>query len=106
MLADVTPTQILFGANATAQGYSANTSASTSVKVRFTNDGSAPVTPTLNSTIIPGGFGFYVANPSLGEGTDSKGAYLDINSSPQNSGLGFDDFSVITHPLLGGAIRL
>jgi hypothetical protein len=101
--ADVTPTQIVFGANASAQGYSANTAASTSVKIRFTNDGSAAVTPTLNSTIIPGGFGFYVANPSLGAGTDSKGAYLDINSSPQSSAHGFDDFSPLP---TGGTQRL
>ncbi len=58
------PTDITFGTNATTQGGFAQQRASTSVSVTFTNDGPTAVDPVLHSSIIPGGFGFYVGDLS------------------------------------------
>jgi hypothetical protein len=73
-------TTIDFANNATSQGFAANTSTSTSITINYT---SLSATPTLISTIIPAGFGFYVANtvgnPSLVPGSTSVG---NINLSP------------------------
>ncbi|MDB5481663.1 MAG: hypothetical protein JWO83_2716 [Caulobacteraceae bacterium] len=82
----ITPSDIEFYNNVTTadSGSIVSLSASNQLKVTFTNDGSAPVVPVLNSTITPGGFGIYTANPTKNP-TYSPVTHLigDINQSPE-----------------------
>jgi hypothetical protein len=80
----VTPTDIVFADNATTQGSLSHLSTATSVNITFTNGGSAPIVPTLQSEIIPGGFGIYVADPGLNP-TFAGGLVGDVNQSPQSA---------------------
>ncbi len=93
--ANLTPNDIVFGNNVTAEGRFSSVTASTQITITFKNDGSSAVTPKLQSTIVPGGFGFYVAAPG-GNVTQSgrNGSIADINQTPQNTGAGFDSFGV------------
>jgi hypothetical protein len=59
----VTPNDVVFADNTTTQGYNASTTATSTVTVTYVNGGAGSVTPKLQSTIIPGGFGFYVDTP-------------------------------------------
>ncbi len=108
--AAITATDIAFGANTTAQGFHASATARTSVAVTFTNDGVNAVTPTLHSSITPGGFGIYVANPSLGSSSRIYEGPENINESPQQNGYGFNDFSpsdpfATSHRLAGASFK-
>ncbi len=82
--ANVLPDEIDFANNVSAHGFYANVTATTTVKVTYRNDGTTAVVPTLKSSILPGGFGFFMAdagaNPTLGNG----GRLGDINQSPQS----------------------
>lgn len=68
---------ISFANNAAVTGQLARTSVGTSIDVSYRNGGSSPVAVTLDSSIIPAGFGTYVANPS---GNVMGG---DINHHPE-----------------------
>ncbi|HLZ82775.1 MAG TPA: PEPxxWA-CTERM sorting domain-containing protein [Caulobacteraceae bacterium] len=84
----ITSTDISFYNNVTTLGARTVSSLSTSnqLNVTFTNDGSAPVTPVLQSTVTPGGFGIYTMDPTQNP-TFSSGKVLigDINQSPEYS---------------------
>jgi hypothetical protein len=95
--AQVTPTYITFANNATSQGDYTATVASTTVVVDYTNGGAASVTPVLNSTIIPGGFGFYVDDQTKNP-TATGGAVGDINQSPQAADAIFTDANQFGEP--------
>lgn len=56
------PNNILFTNGVTANGGYNYSTTTTSIKVTFTNDGPLAVRPQLESTIFPGGFGFYISN--------------------------------------------
>jgi hypothetical protein len=86
--ADVTPTEISFANATTTQGYFASTSATTSVTVTYTNNSAAPVTPTLQSTILPGGFGLYEGNPA-GNPVATGFGVNDVNQTPLATGASF-----------------
>jgi hypothetical protein len=85
----VTPTDIEFADNTTSQGFDAVTTATSTVTVNYTNGGSTPVTPSLQSTIVPGGFGFYLDQPISS----------DINESPQAVSATFDSFNGYANPV-------
>jgi hypothetical protein len=95
--ADVTPTDIVFADNATSQGFIASTSTSTSVVVNYANGGPGTVTPTLQSTITPGGFGFYVDNPA-GNPTEVGEGVSDVNQTPQSNTATFDSINESSNP--------
>ena len=90
--ADVTPTEISFANNATSQGFVAYTSTTTSVAVTYQNGGSTSVTPTLRSTILPGGFGFYMDDP-VGNPTLNGTSVGDVNQTPQSRAATFNTIS-------------
>lgn len=54
------PNDIEFSNGATSDGRYIYTSTTTQIQVSFKNDGSVAVSPQLVSSIVPGGFGFYV----------------------------------------------
>jgi hypothetical protein len=60
----ITPSDIIFGDSAITLGTLSSITTSTDVNITFTNQGSAPVVPTLQSQITPGGFGLYVGDPN------------------------------------------
>jgi hypothetical protein len=95
--ADVTPTDIRFADNATAQGDGQYAITSTTVTVTYTNNGTTSVTPTLQSVIEPGGFGFYeddlTRNPTFtGNGTG------DLNQTPQSATATFNSYNGYNSP--------
>jgi hypothetical protein len=83
------PKEIQFANGATASGLYAYSSTTTSIAVKFTNDGAVAVVPQLQSTILPGGFGFYVG--------DTSGCQIFSTASCSQvtpaSGLGFKDLA-------------
>lgn len=83
------PNDIHFANGATSSGPFTFSTTSTSIAVSFRNDGPAAVTPQLQSTILPGGFGFYLG--------DTSGCQVfNTASCPQAaaaSGLGFKDLT-------------
>jgi hypothetical protein len=100
--ANVTPTEIDFANNATTQGYKlsgslvtpAFTTASTSINITYTNGGTKAVKPKLQSSILPGGFGFYVDNPAANPAETFYGVG-DVNQAPNsNTGI-FTDFTQV-----------
>jgi len=62
--ANLQPTEIDFANGATATGPYQYSTTTTSIAVTFTNNGPTAVQPQLQSTITPGGFGFYVGDTS------------------------------------------
>jgi len=83
------PNNIQFANGATASGLYAYSTTTTSIAVSFTNNGAVAVVPQLQSTILPGGFGFYV-------GDTSSCQIFSTASCPQvtpASGLGFKDLT-------------
>ena len=83
------PNEIHFANGATSAGAYTYSSTTTSIAVSFKNDGPVAVTPQLQSTILPGGFGFYVG--------DTNGCQpFTTASCPQvtpASGVGFKDLT-------------
>ena len=80
------PNYIAFANNATiagGAGIGSSITSSTSIAVTFTNTTGSSITPTLESTILPGGFGFYAGDLS-GNPTLSNGVVGDINLTPQS----------------------
>jgi hypothetical protein len=72
------PNYIAFANNATiagGAGTGSSITSSTSIAVTFTNTTGSSITPTLESTILPGGFGFYAGdftgNPTLKNGVSA-----------------------------------
>jgi archaellum component FlaF (FlaF/FlaG flagellin family) len=90
--ADVTPSEITFANNATSQGYVSMTSSSTVVSVTFTNNGSTTVDGSIDSTILPGGFGFFMDSPQDNP-TLSGNAIGDVNQTPPSSLATFQNIS-------------
>lgn len=87
LASEITADSIDFYNNATTVGAGSPnniTSASNTLKVTFTNTGSAAVVPTLDSTITPGGFGIYTIDPTQNP-TFSSGKVTigDVNKSPE-----------------------
>ena len=87
--ADVGPDEIDFADNTTSQGFIALTTASTSIDVTYTNGGSRTISPTLRSTILPGGFGFYLADVSRNPTASGPYAISDVNQAPENTSASF-----------------
>ncbi len=87
--ANVGASEIDFADNTTSQGYTAYTSASTSVDVTYTNGGGLLLHPTLQSTIMPGGFGFYMADVTRNPTHQGGLAFGDVNQSPEATGASF-----------------
>ncbi len=81
--AQIRKNEIVFANNVTAQGI-ATVNSHTSISVTFTNDGVNTIQPHLLSSITPGSFGLYVADP-----TGNTSGNGDINKAPQNSGATF-----------------
>ena len=80
----VTPTEIQFANSATEAGSVSAVQTATSVQVTFTNGGSTAIAPTLQSDILPGGFGVYVGNPNLNPTYDaSTGTVGDTKQTPE-----------------------
>ena len=80
------PNYVAFANNATiagGAGLGSSITSSTSIAVTFTNTTGQSITPTLESTILPGGFGFY-AGDLTGNPTLSNGVVGDINLTPQS----------------------
>jgi hypothetical protein len=82
----VEPNYVAFANNATiagGAGIGSSITSSTSIAVTFTNTTGQSITPTLESTILPGGFGFYAgdltSNPKI-----NNGVVNDINLTPQS----------------------
>ena len=82
----VDPNYIAFANNATiagGAGLGSSITSSTSIAVTFTNKTGQSIAPTLESTILPGGFGFY-AGDLTGNPTLNNGVVGDINLTPQS----------------------
>jgi hypothetical protein len=81
------PDYIAFANNATiagGAGLGSSITSSTSIAVTFSNTTGQSITPTLESTILPGGFGFYAGDLS-GNPTLNNGVVGDINLTPQST---------------------
>ena len=96
--ADVGSDEITFADNTTSQGYIALTTASTSIDVTYTNGGVRTLSPTLRSTILPGGFGFYLANVSRNPTASGPYAINDVNQSPENTSASFGGYLAYSSP--------
>ena len=80
----VTPSDIEFANGATQLGSLTATETATSVQITLKNTGSTAVTPTLQSDILPGGFGVYVGDPNLNPTFDhSTGVTGDALQTPE-----------------------
>ena len=98
VVSDLTPNDIIFANNASAEGNFASVTSSTSLAVTYTNNGPIAVTPQLTSSITPGGFGFYTEiNPDNQAGT----MIGNINNSP-STGTPFSAYTT-NSPFLAGA---
>ena len=98
---------IVFANAATVEGSYAYLDATTSLAVTFTNGGATAVTPELQSTLTPGGFGFYVAdsgaNPDPVNPKDMNSPPTNINQTPSST-VPFTDFAPKSgQTSLGGA---
>jgi hypothetical protein len=81
VVSDLTQNNIVFANNGSAEGSFASVTSSTSLAITYTNSGALAVTPQLESTITPGGFGFYTALNQDPNGT----AIGNINNSPSSN---------------------
>lgn len=83
------PNDIHFANGATSAGNYTYSTTTTSIDVKFKNDGPAAVTPQLQSTILPGGFGFYVGD------TSGCPPFTTASCSqvPPTSGIGFKNLT-------------
>ena len=97
VVSDLTPNNILFANSGSAEGSFASVTSSTSLAITYHNSGPAAVIPQLQSTITPGGFGFYTALNQDPNGTSIG----NINNSP-SSNAGFAPF-MTNAPFLAGA---
>jgi len=80
----VTPSEIQFANGGTQVGSISAVETATSVQITYTNSGSTAVVPTLQSDILPGGFGIYVGNPNLNPTFDTKtGVTGDATQTPE-----------------------
>ena len=96
--ANVGADEIDFADNTTTQGYIAETIASTSVDVTYTNGGAKTLSPTLQSTILPGGFGFYMADVAKNPTLTGVTAIGDVNQSPENTSATFGGYEAYGSP--------
>ncbi len=71
--AQLQPDQIDFADGSASLGAFSYETSSTAIDITFTNDGSTAVTPRIASTIVPGGFGVYVANNGACSGNPVTG---------------------------------
>jgi hypothetical protein len=90
--ADVTSSEIAFANNTTSQGFGASTTTTTSVTVTYANNGSTSVTPSLQSTVLPGGFGFFMGNPAANPAATGFGVN-DVNQTPPSTTATFTSFT-------------
>ena len=96
VVSDLTPNNIIFANNASAEGDFASVTSSTSLAVTYTNNGPTAVTPQLTSSITPGGFGFYSE-----QNQDNGTTIQNINNSPSTS-TPFSSYAT-NSPFLAGA---
>jgi hypothetical protein len=102
--ADVTPTEITFANNATSQGPTTFTSTSTSVAVTYANSGNTSINDVrLASTILPGGFGFFMDSPQANP-TFTGTSIGDVNQTPPSSVTTFDDVAAFAATGPGGSV--
>jgi hypothetical protein len=101
--ADVTSNDITFANSATSQGFGGFTSTATSVAVTYTNSGNSSVDVTLNSTILPGGFGFYMDSPQDNP-TLSGTSIGDVNETPPSSVATFSNINEFAAAGPGGSV--
>jgi archaellum component FlaF (FlaF/FlaG flagellin family) len=100
--ADVGTSEITFANNVTSQGFISSTSSSTVVAVTFTNNGPTTVDASLASTILPGGFGFFMDSPQANP-TLTGSSIGDVNQTPPSSVATFQNISGYTTAGVGGS---
>jgi hypothetical protein len=71
-----------FANNGTSSGFGDSLTTTTVIQVNFKNDTNSAVNTTLDSTIIPGGFGFYVGNLAGNPTLQDPGFNTDLNQAP------------------------
>jgi len=98
VVSNLTPNDITFANNATAEGQSATVVSSTRLSITLTNNGSNAVTPQVQTTITPGEFGIFAA-----ESPEANGPFADINTSPNLTGAAFSYFGNSGDPYMAGA---
>ena len=84
----VEPNYIAFANNATiagGAGTGSSITSATSIAVTFANTTGHSITPTLESTILPGGFGFYMGDLTGNPTRNDEGVVGDINLTPQSA---------------------
>ncbi len=83
---------IAFANNATSVGAYSIVQATTSIAVTYANPSSVSINPTLNSTILPGGFGVYagslvnnptLTNPGFNPSQSQSAIVSDVNQTPE-----------------------
>jgi hypothetical protein len=81
VVSDLTPDNIVFANSVATEGSFASVTSSTSLAITYENSGLTPITPQLESTITPGGFGFYAAANQDPMGT----SIANIENSPSTT---------------------
>lgn len=104
VISDLSPNAITFANNVSATGGYTFVSSSTKLRVTFKNPGTSAITPTLLSTIDPGGFGVY-GTDNLARFANANMKIADINKSTvlSNPNLTLNTYRNKGDPYLAGA---